>query len=59
MKRLIRWWYLLFRREDCIKIVIYNNPYEFGNTVAMANGGEFKYLGNSWYYKIKRYNKNQ
>jgi len=39
--------------------MIYNNPYEFGNTVAMANGGEFKYLGNSWYYKIKRYNKNQ
>lgn len=55
MKMFIRWWYLLFRKKACIKIIM-EYPYNYGDTILVYDGSEYKCLGKNWYYRIGVYN---
>lgn len=56
MKMFIRWWYLLFRKKACIKIIM-EYPYNYGDTILVYDGSEYKCLGKNWYYRIGVYNR--
>lgn len=56
MKRLIRWWYLLFRKKACVKIIM-ECPYDYGDITVTYDGSRYKCLGKNWYYRIGVYNK--
>jgi hypothetical protein len=53
MKTLIRWWYLLFRKKTCVKFIMRDCPYIYGDIIYICHNGDFKCLGKNWYYKLK------
>lgn len=48
MNTLKRWYYLIFKRDRCMRIIMKNDPYKYGDILRTPGHGKVMYLGNSW-----------
>ena len=55
MNAIKRWYYLLFKRKDCMHIVLSKHWFVYGDVIKFTHGeDEYKYLGKGWILKLKK-----
>jgi hypothetical protein len=51
----VRNYNLIFNRENCMKIKLNGDNFEYGEIILDTSGSSVKYLGANWYVVHKKY----